>query len=370
VIAVLRRGWRIHDRLVARAVLGMLLPVWLLLLGFDGITAFLAELGQLGEGGYGVGSAMLYTVYTLPRRAYELFPTAAVIGSLLGMGALAASSELTALRAAGLSRLRIVGGLLSMLGLLTLGMMGVAETIGPIGERQAQSLVVAAKSDQMAVARWSGMWAREGDIYLNARQGFVRDSGPKAWVELLDVNVFRFDDDGRLLSITRAKRAEHRDAKWTLFGVIRSTFGEASVETVKLDSEQWASGLDPQALRLGTSRPRYLSTAELAESVDYMQRNGLDPREFATAYWTRWFYPLNTFAMLLATLPFAFGALRSGGFGKRLMIGVVVAVGYHLLVRNLMINMAEVYGIDLRLANLVPPLLLLGLAALYFRRRI
>ncbi|MCB1565694.1 MAG: LptF/LptG family permease, partial [Xanthomonadales bacterium] len=76
-----RFGWRIHDRLVARAVLGMLLPVWLLLLGFDGITAFISELDEIGDGGYGVGSALLYTLYTLPRRAYELFPTAMVLAA-------------------------------------------------------------------------------------------------------------------------------------------------------------------------------------------------------------------------------------------------------------------------------------------------
>ncbi|MCB1565696.1 MAG: LPS export ABC transporter permease LptG, partial [Xanthomonadales bacterium] len=54
----------------------------------------------------------------------------------------------------------------------------------------------------------------------------------------------------------------------------------------------------------------------------------------------------------------------------RLMVGVVIAVGYHLLVRNLMLNMAEVYGIDMRLASAVPPLLLIAVSWLYFRRQV
>ena len=365
-----RFGWRIHDRLVARAVLGMLLPVWLLLLGFDGITAFISELDEIGDGGYGVGSALLYTLYTLPRRAYELFPTAMVLAALLGLGALAARSELTALRASGLSRRRIVRGLLVVVALFAGAMMLVAETIGPAGEREAQALVVAAKSDQMAVARWSGLWAREGDTYLNAKQGLVRGEGAEQWVELSDVDLFAFDPEGRLLSITTAKLAEHRHGEWTLHDLSHSHFEDNHVRTENLESEQWASGLDPQVLSLGTSRPRYMSTRELSESLDYMTKNGLDNRAFANAYWQRWFYPLNILAMLMATLPFAFGSLRSGGFGKRLMVGVVIAVGYHLLVRNLMLNMAEVYGIDMRLASAVPPLLLIAVSWLYFRRQV
>ena len=58
---------------------------------------------------------------TIPSRAYTLFPTAAVIGVLLGLGQLAASSELTVLRALGLSRKRLsVSVALSLLLLLSL----------------------------------------------------------------------------------------------------------------------------------------------------------------------------------------------------------------------------------------------------------
>src|SRR5688572_1903361 len=102
------------DRLIGGSVLGALLLVWSVLVGFDLIQTFVNEIDEIGEGNYSAASAALYTIYTLPRRAYELFPTAAVIGSLLGLGALSATSELTALRAAGLSRLRISLGALTV----------------------------------------------------------------------------------------------------------------------------------------------------------------------------------------------------------------------------------------------------------------
>ena len=114
------------DRLISGTVLLALGMVWFVLLGFDLITAFAEELDEIGEGDYTALNALLFVLYTLPRRAYELFPTSAVIGCIMGLGTLAASSELTALRAAGLSRMRISLGALLVVGLLTAVMVLVA----------------------------------------------------------------------------------------------------------------------------------------------------------------------------------------------------------------------------------------------------
>lgn len=360
-------GLRKSDRLVALTVLGALAMVWLVLLGFDLITAFAAELDEIGEGEYSAGSALLYTLYTLPRRAYQLFPTAAVIGCLLGLGALAATSELTALRAAGLSKMRICLGALATVVVLTLAMVIVAETIGPAGEQRAQALAVAAKSKDVTVAKWSGLWAREGDTFLNATHGRVKGEGAQTLVELDGVRLYEFSADGRLQSIALARRAEHRDGEWTLFDVRRSRFLERSVESATVARERWDSDLNPELLSLGVTRPRYLATRDLSASLEYLQRNGLDAGAFESAYWARWFYPINVLVLCLAAMPFAFGTLRSGGFGKRLFLGIIFGVGFFTL-QTLTVNMAEVYRFDLRLGNLLPPLAIALMSWLWFRR--
>src|SRR5690606_27474320 len=146
----------------------------------------------------------------IPRRAYMLFPYAAVIGSLLGLGALATSSELTALRAVGLSRQRIVMSAFGVIGALTLAMVLVAETIGPYGDQQGQSLAMAAKSADVSRARNSGLWAREGDTFINAREGKVAGAGVNATIELFGVTLYEFDPQGRLASIASVGRAVHQ----------------------------------------------------------------------------------------------------------------------------------------------------------------
>ena len=115
---------RLHDTYVGQVVLVTVLLAWAVLVGLDVVMALSGEIGDLGTGNYTFGHAVAWVLYTVPRRAYTMFPTAAVIGSLMGLGQLAASSELTALRALGLSRRRLSVSVAASLALLTL-LMGV-----------------------------------------------------------------------------------------------------------------------------------------------------------------------------------------------------------------------------------------------------
>ena len=95
-------------RLIARNVLPMVLLVWLVFVAIDSLFMVLGELDEIGIGRYNFDTILYYVLLTLPRRAYQVFVYAALIGTLLGLGQLAANSELTALRAVGVSKLKIV----------------------------------------------------------------------------------------------------------------------------------------------------------------------------------------------------------------------------------------------------------------------
>ena len=90
------------------------------------------------------------------------------------------------------------------------------------------------------------------------------------------------------------------------------------------------------------AQTRYLTLAELGSNIAYLKRNQLDSAKFESAYWERWFYPLKVLLLCLATLPFAFGPLRSGGFGRRLFIGIIFGIGC-LLVEQMLVKLSDVY---------------------------
>lgn len=359
---------KIHDLFIGRVVLGTVLLTWAVLLGLDVMLSFVGEIRHIGTGRYGLGQAIVYMALTVPRRAHYLFPTAAVIGSLMALGQLAATSELTALRAVGLSRRRLGLAVAGALALLTALMVVNGETLGPWGQRRADALKASARSNDMIVARYSGLWAREGDTILNANGGEERDDGEDRWLELRDVRLFQFAEDGRLKSLARVAVAEHRPGGWLLRDVRRTHFDERSVREERVEQERWASQLDATALSADMDRPRYLSARELRSAIEYRRRNGLDAGEFEEHYYGRWFYPLNVLALCLAAVPFAFGTLRSGGLGRRLFVGIVFALAFWLL-QTQFVKLAEVFKFDYRVAYLAPTLLMLSISWLLFRRR-
>lgn len=353
------------DRLVAMAVLGAVGLTWCTIVALDAFRIFISELNDVGQGQYTLAKAAAYVLLTVPRRFYEMFAYAALIGGLLGLGGLANTGELTALRAAGLSKLRICASVALGLGALTLFTAVLGETVGPWGERKAQAVSLAAKSKDLALAKGGALWARDGDTVISARRGRTRAGSHE--VDLDGVRVFEFDEAGRLRSLSVAGTAVHVQNDWTLRQVRRTEFGPGSARSEEVPETGWKSGLDPRLLALSIIQPQYMTLGDLGRNIAYLDGNRQDASAYRSAYWARVFYPLSVLALAFCAVPFAFGALRSGGLSKRLFLGIVLALGFYFLQRAI-VSLGAVYSVHPALANLVPPLILAVAGWLYFRR--
>src|SRR5690606_39466928 len=126
--------------------------------------------------------------------------------------------------------------------------------VGPWAQRSADMMKSAARSNDMIVAQYSGLWAREGDTFLNAQSGRERTEGGEHWLELDDVRLFEFDEDGRLASVARARVAEHRaDSGWLLRDVQRTWVEERAVSQTDSAEERWESNRDSATLAANRS---------------------------------------------------------------------------------------------------------------------
>ena len=354
------------DKLVAFSVLGSLAGVWLVLTGFDAVTQFLRQLGNIGKHGFTLTDAAVYVLVTTPRRAYEMFGNAALIGGLLGLGGLAATGELTALRAAGMSQLRIAASATGVIAVLIVGVVILGETAAPWGDQLAQSMQLRLRSGNLGTTG-SGLWARDGDRIINARGTMVRNTGDHDTVQLADVRVFTLTRDGQLSRFDWAKTADHDGRSWVLHDVHSTTLDDSGVHASTAASEQWQSSLNPQVLAQSVIQPQYLSMRDLRRNMRYLENNGESPGVYAVAFWTRALYALNVLVLVLCAMPFAFGTLRSGGLGKRIFIGMLLAIAWYFL-QKAMVNFGTVYGMPPLLANLLPAMVLALVAWFHFRR--
>ena len=99
----------ILDRYIVRTILGSVLLVTAVLLVLGALFIFIDEQDEIGSGRYTALEALWFTLLNLPQFAFELLPIAALIGALIGLGSLARGSELTVIRATGISIARLAG---------------------------------------------------------------------------------------------------------------------------------------------------------------------------------------------------------------------------------------------------------------------
>ena len=100
------------DRYIARAVISGAFFSVLVFAALFIFIDFVGELEHVGTHNYGVTQALWYVTLSTPERMYELSPSAILLGVLISLGSMAANSELVAMRAAGITIVRIIRSVL------------------------------------------------------------------------------------------------------------------------------------------------------------------------------------------------------------------------------------------------------------------
>ena len=143
--------------------------VLLVLVALSALFSFIRELDDVGKGDYSVKTALIYILLRMPGISYELFPSAVLLGSLLGLGAMASNSELTAMRSAGISIVQMAGAV-SLIGLVLKGLVALlGEYVMPPSETQAQELRTAALSQRVSIRSRTGYWAKSDARFINIK---------------------------------------------------------------------------------------------------------------------------------------------------------------------------------------------------------
>jgi len=316
---------------------------------------------------YGVGDALWFVLLTSPTMAYQIFPFAALMGVMVGVGSLAAANELVAFRTSGISRLRLAVAALGGSLVLAIPIVIMGEWVAPPAEHQARAFRLSEQAGQAIIGGPRGMWMRDGREIVNIQLPLLSaDQGGQA-VEFKNVVVYDFSETSELESIKRAKRASHDGTAWSLEGVSTVRLeGQTAVKTWKRN-EPWPTQVRPELLDSAVTRPQRLSMRSLWDFLGYLGENGLDDRVYQTAFWEKVFYPLTVVALVLAGIPFVFASSRTQNVGVRMFIGMMLG-GLYMIVSRSVLNFGEAYGVPAMLSSMLPALLL-GLGGIIVLRR-
>lgn len=351
---------KVLDRHIGLHVVRDSLLTLFALLAVFSLVEFLDDLSDVGKGSYTARAAVEYMLLTTPNRAFILFPVAAVIGSLIGLGSLAAHRELVAIRAAGVSSLRIAAAAMKAAAVLVVASVLVGEVVSPFTERLAQQLRATALSDNRALDTGNGFWIRDGDTFINVRKVLPGN-------EMSELYIYEFDDAHRLRVATYADRGIYEDGNWTLEGIRQSVIGEHGVIARDVVEADWRSRFEPELAEVVSIRVASLSIPGLMRYIDYLQSNELDTARYELALWNKFVHPVSTAVMIFLALPLVLGRLGTVGIGQRIVAGVAIAVSF-LLLQHLSGHLGLSFGLNPVASALVPTALFFALAIWMFRR--
>lgn len=342
---------RILNFYIAREMLKGTVIVLIFLLALVTAITFADELDDLGDGAYGLWQIVQYLALTAPRNFVDLIPAAALLGALVVLGSMANQHELTAMRAAGISRWQIIRAVMGVGAVLAVITLATSEFIAPVTEQSAQMLKATARNSQVALKTKYGFWARDGQTFINIRQ--IQSSG-----ELEDIYIYEMDDQHRLQVASHAERAEFGTTGWQLENIRQSFISSDQVEVKTFQTAQWDSLLDPELLDVVVVKPDRLSIRGLFKYIEFLTDNGQDARPYELALSSKLVRPFVALAMLLVAIPFVLGLQRTSSLGSRILIGAILGIGF-TLVERLFGNIGLVYGLNPVVAATLPFFLVL-----------
>lgn len=351
---------KILDRYLAVAIFTNTLLVLGVLLALFSFIQFVDALGDVGKQNYQLADAIRYVVLSLPRQAFEVFPMAALLGTTLGLSALAADAELVAIRAAGVSVLRIVGTAMKVGLVLALVAVVIGEFLVPETERIAEKGRTTALKIRIKQQNDFGLWLRDGPAYVH-----IGEVLPD--LSLLRVDIYRFDQNDRLRLQTSAKTGRYEDSRWKLSEVNESWLAENRVQSRRLREQEWISTVTPDLMSVFTVRPEALPLLHLYRYIRHLALNKQNTGPYALAFWQKLAAPLATVVMMVLAIPFVFGQQRSGGVGARLFMGIALGLAFFVVSRSFGF-FGLLYGIPAVIGALLPVLLFFGLALVMLRR--
>lgn len=345
-------------RRTAIGVLGLFFVIWMLVISVDLIEA-MREVGKVE--GAGFGQAIQMTLLRTPQLMLTVLPFVFLFGTLWAFGQMAKTSEISVMRAAGLSVWRLVAAPLLLA--LIVGFTTVL-ALDPIaahlaGRAQTIKNEMRGKDANMVAEFRKGVWLKQvnqnNSTIIHAATYNPGDqilSGVIVWKHAADgVFIERWDADSAIVSAN----------SFTLRMARRSTLHGENEDELK--EKSFPVSIDLRTLREDVAKPEALSVWQIPEFSRVMSSAGMSTKKYDIRFHDLWSLPVKLAAMALIGCGFALGMNARAG-GTAYLMGIGIATGFVLFIlAELSSNAAMANTIPVGLATWAPGIFAILFAA-------
>ncbi|CAC9984533.1 permease YjgP/YjgQ family protein [uncultured Gammaproteobacteria bacterium] len=318
---------KILDRYIIKTLLFYTLGVMVVWVGVYALFNFINEINLIGQQNYTTLSAIIYVAADLPAVIYSHSSVIILLGCLLGMGYLATTSQLVVIRGCGVSIMQIAGKAVNAALIFIFTVILLGEFIAPFTTQYAESFRTKALGQNVSTVSQQGFWLKDGNTIINVKENFDgRIFGDVTLIKLNKVNQLDsiihsdkalFDNDN--LNLEKAKHYQFsQNDKFT------------KIQSKDIQKYSVKVSFDQTLVEALEKEPNELSSWELYKQISFLADNNLASSAFEIELYKRLVKPVTLVAMLLLSMLFIFGSLRDATLGKKIFLGMIIALFFEL----------------------------------------
>jgi lipopolysaccharide export system permease protein len=316
------------------------------------VIDFFDRIDNIVAAGASFGSAIEYFLFKVPLTLNLMIPLAFLVATLFTLGTLSKNSELTAMRAAGLSTfylarpIYIAGIIVSLLSIV------FNETIVPTATRRVKEIynIDIQKKDARGAYSQSNYWGRKNNRFINLNMFDSRTDS------MMGISVFHVNSDFEVTRRTNAVQGNWISGTygWMMKDMTEYRFSSNNqTEYEKRATFPLATSEEPESFYNVETDADTMSYRTFRKYIKRQADSGVATARLLTDLYAKISFPFITFIASFIALTFAIRPARSGNLAMSFVAGLVIGFSFYVL---------HSYSIAMGRAEILEPMIAAWLA--------
>lgn len=292
------------------------------------IIDFLDRGGRFARAGGTAYPIALYFLWKIPEIVNQILPLAVLMTTLMTLGGMSRTSEITAMRSCGVSIARISAPLLGLAAAVSLLALAGGEFLVPYSVDKTQYIqdVLIRKNSPGAFFRQNNIWFRDNDLLLQARTFNPEQTS------LIGVTVWEMDPGMIPRERIDARLATLQGNEWILHDTVRRSFSAGSAPTTTRAARVPVGiNLRTDDLKILKRHADNMGFLELRRYTRKLQQGGYDATRYFAQMHSRISLPFASLIMGFLGIPFALRSGRSSGIAVGIAISLGIGFSYMII---------------------------------------
>ncbi len=305
-----------------------------------------------------------YFLYSIPMIISLTLPAAILLSTLLAYSYLSKFSEITAMKANGISLYRIALPALAVAASASVFLFFFTELVTPASIQKTEYIVKVDVQKQKTLGsfKMNEIWYRGHNAVYNFKMFDVENN------ILRGIIINRLNPDFTLKTRIDAERAEWKNNQWIFFNLMITTFNRnhpPSLETFKEKAIPIPE--KPDDFKIIQKDAEKMGYFELRRYVKKIQAEGYNVSRYRVDLYGKIAFPLVCLILVLIGMSFSFRSERSGGVMQSVGLGIFIGFSYWI-VHAFCMSLGRSEILPAFLSAWAANILFCGLAAFLFSR--